>query len=160
MALQLEKELFLYDNDVYVLGLTKEYIVVNHNYKGIKYYDHNLRFLKQLSFQDEIIIYQLYASLNDNNIVILDVENEKMHIIKLDGRNDDIISIVQKEIFKNYFYSYDDYFELKKQGIVYKFSYYNGLLLEKRDSIYGNILDNNQDEFIYCIENRIIYHKG
>ena len=147
------------NNDVYVLGITKNYIVVNNNYNGLVVLDRDFSYLKNIDIDEDIVIYQLFSSEMNDYVIIQDIESETLYSI--DIITDEILQVNWKLIFDNYYYVQKDTFYLKSKNSQYLFDYQNlEPKLQKETKDNNNIiLASSQEDILYLKNTNEITYK-
>lgn len=160
--MNLLKKIKIVNNDVYILGKSKNYIIINDNYKGILVYDGNLNFQYQLRINEDLIIYKCYTSILNDYLVLLDVDNEKIYIVNLNKEIRSIQAVICEEILLNY-YLVDvntNTFSVVANNHKYSYNYNNGELISKEKIEDTRILYNYQEEVLLYNEDSIVYSTG
>jgi len=99
--LEIIREVSITDNDIYVMSISKDFIIINYNYMGLRLYDKELKFVKDIVFSQELIVYSVYASILNNNVVIIDAENSKLYILIIGIDYYELLEINQDNVFSN-----------------------------------------------------------
>jgi|AKZA01.1.fsa_nt_gi hypothetical protein len=157
--MNLLKKTEIVNNDVYILGKSKNYIIINDNYEGILVYDDCLNIQYQLVIDEDLMIYKCYTSILNDYLVLIDVDNEKMHIINVNKEIKSIQTIICKEILLSY-YSVNldkNTFSVVANNHKYSYSYNNGELISKEKIVNTRILCNYQEETLLYNEDSIVY---
>jgi hypothetical protein len=157
--MQLAKKIFISDNDIYIMSQSKDFIIINDDYKGIEIYDSDLNYVKSVAINNELMISQIYSTELNNMIVIFDAESEKLFIVNLDKTEDNVVEKSRAEHFLDYFISYDDYFTICDSKNAYDISFEDGKEIARHKCEFVNILAWNQREQLYEINGRVFYGK-
>ncbi|MGC6768917.1 hypothetical protein [Enterococcus sp. LJL51] len=147
------------NNDVYALAVTKKYIVINSNYKGLTVFDKNFSFVTEIDVDEELVIYQMYASTLNDYVIIQDLENETLYSVEV--KNKKIVKMQCTTFFMQNYYVDGSRFRLMDGEKNYFFTYDNLLFTVEEHSVNGlTYLTNNQEEIIYRDYEKIIYDDG
>ncbi|MHC5217937.1 hypothetical protein ACYSNR_14850 [Enterococcus sp. LJL128] len=147
------------NNDVYALAVTKKYIVINSNYKGLTVFDKNFSFVTEIDVDEELVIYQMYASTLNDYVIIQDLENETLYSVEV--KNKKIVKMQCTTFFMQNYYVDGSRFRLMDGEKNYFFTYDNLLFTVEEHSVNGlTYLTNNQEETIYRDYEKIIYDDG
>lgn len=158
--LEIIREVSITDNDIYAMSISKDYIIINYNYMGLRLYDKELKFVKDIVFSQELIVYSVYTSILNNNVVIIDAENSKLYILIIGIDNYELLEINQDNVFSEYFMVENSNFLLAKENIVYKYSYKTGNLINTYVMQDWSIIFNCQNEFLFRRNNKIFYKRN
>jgi len=151
-------KLQIYDNDVYVMGVTQKYIVINDNYQGIIAYEKDTSYFKNIFIEEELSVYQLHTFIGNDWIVAEDVEAEKLYICNL--RTGETRKVFLNYVASRYYLVEGEYFSLSHNRSWYKYSYEKGMMVEEGEYSSENvILSNFQKEILYQdkVTNKIVY---
>lgn len=146
-------------NDVYAMCKTKNYIIMNNNYEGLKVYNNKLVFITDIKISNDFVIYQIYGSLLNDIIVMIDEENQKQYIIKIKENGTEIKTISQNLVFSSYYYIERENFVLRNYDTTFKFSLYDGREVERFTCEPKIICSNFQDEILF-IEDELIFYEN
>ena len=114
-------EQIITENDVYVLSVTKKYLVINNNYEGLIVFDKQFNFIKKIYVNDELLIYHSYSSVMNDYIIIHDTDNEILYSINVSTET--IASTACEHIFNLYYYVNNDMFYLVEKAKIFEFDY-------------------------------------
>ncbi|MBC2256438.1 hypothetical protein HCB46_13370 [Listeria ivanovii] len=155
-----EKSMDIVNNDIYEMGTTKDYIIINDNYTGIVVYNKECNKECNIKIDENLMIYQLYTSLLNNFVVIFDAENEKLYVVDLLKRTVENLD-TNKTIFDNYYFVDNDNFILKAKLMQYTLSFERTKIIkikvfsEKDKKL---LIANSQAEEVFRDEKGRIYY--
>ena len=147
--MKLLKKCEILNNDVYILGVSKDYIIVNNNYNGVSVYDKKFNFLQSIEMSSDLLLYQVYSSMQNNYFILLDVDNGYIYVLDAPRFDFEVNEFNNDRVFLNYYYVKEDVFCLKDSEYDYYFSYNGGKLLSKNKNTTGIVICNNQEQIIY-----------
>ncbi|MCD2223417.1 hypothetical protein LAX75_01820 [Listeria cossartiae] len=155
-----EKSIAIANNDIYEIGVTKDYIIINDNYTGIVVYDKKCNRKCSIKIDENLMIYQLYTSLLNNFVVIFDAENEKMYVVNLLNRTVENLDI-DEVIFGDYYFVNADNFILRAASMEYTFSFEKPRIIKisvfsRTDNYF--LMANSQEENVFRSEKGSIYY--
>lgn len=142
------------DNDVYILAQSKNYLVINSNHSGLDIYDFEFRFIKTVKISEELLIYNLYSSKNDDQVVVFDGENKKLFLVDLNNSSV-IIQMDREEVFLNWFDSGDGWFALRNGKNEFRFSSKTGEELSCKPYCWVNNLSYKDGDFLFEKDERL-----
>lgn len=146
-------------NDVYVMGITKDYLVINSNYCGIVVFSKELSFVKTIEIDEDLVIYQLFSSPINNYLVVQDIENEKLYSIDLETMN--VVRIEWDIIMINYYDVQNECFNVHSKNSSYQFKYQK-LVLQSREELSLDseiVLTNNQKDIVSMDDQKEVIYK-
>ncbi|WP_321386351.1 hypothetical protein [uncultured Enterococcus sp.] len=147
------------NNDAYVLGITKNFVIVNNNYEGLVVYYKDLSFKKDLFVDEDLVVYQLFSSEENDFVVLQDIEKEVLYSVDIETNH--IEKLNWTIAVGPYYYVEDATFHLAASEAKYVFSYQNLALLEKSASEFNNnvILANNQKDILLLTDSgELVYN--
>ncbi|AQY51480.1 hypothetical protein PWEIH_14891 [Listeria weihenstephanensis FSL R9-0317] len=145
------KYMDIQNHDVYQMGATKDFIIINNGYTGIMIYDKELNIQKTMVIASELLISNIYSSLLNNFVVLLDAENEKLYVVNL--MEETITSIdTNNKIFNDYYFVDSDRFSLRAGDKAYTFLYESVDVIDFTEVSRQFLLANYQDEEVICNE--------
>ncbi|EAF3225926.1 hypothetical protein CSI68_15225, partial [Listeria monocytogenes] len=156
----IKKSITITENDIYEIGATKDYLIINDNYTGIVVYDKECNRKCNIKIDENLMIYQFYTSLLNNFVVIFDAENEKLYVVNL--LNHTVKNIdTDTMIFDNYYFVDGDNFILKEDLVEYTLSFEKAKIIKMRvisktDKQF--LIGNSQDEKVFRDEKGRIYY--
>lgn len=149
------------NSDVYALGVTKNYVVINDDYTGVSVLDKELSFIKNIVIDTDgdFMIYQLFSTELNDYIVIQDIETEKIYSINLETNQ---TAELKWDIILTDFYCVEgDSFYLKSKKNICLFNYETLKLVSESELEVTNqvLLVNCQKDLLFLDDkNRMIYN--
>ncbi|EAC9052530.1 hypothetical protein KW11_09670 [Listeria monocytogenes] len=156
----IKKSITITENDIYEIGATKDYLIINDNYTGIVVYDKECNRKCKIKIAENLMIYQIYTSLLNNFVVIFDAENEKLYVVNLLNHTVENMD-TDTVIFDNYYFVDGDNFILKEGLMEYTLSFEKAKIIKMRVSSKTDkqfLIGNSQDEKVFRDEKGRIYY--
>lgn len=73
----------IFDSDTYAIAKSKNYVIINDGYQGVRVLDNDLKPVTSLCFECALYIYKMFATLKHDKIVIFDAESEALYVVDL-----------------------------------------------------------------------------
>lgn len=87
-------EIFIENNDLYVLECHQGTVIVNDNYSGIKLYNENLELKRNIDIFEGILIHAVYKNPNKNEIILYCPDNEVFVYLDLETSFQQVIKFI------------------------------------------------------------------
>ncbi|MFD2115645.1 hypothetical protein ACFSTH_11565 [Paenibacillus yanchengensis] len=94
MRINLLKEGFIEDNDVYVLECLQETVIVNNNYLGINLYNKNLEQLKSINIFEGILIHTVFKHPYKNEVILYCPDNQVFVYLNLEKSFQKVVNFI------------------------------------------------------------------
>lgn len=137
------------NNDSYFLEISKDYIIVNNDYEGIRVYDLEFNFQYNMIISKELFVYKSLGNSLSNNIVLYDNESNVVYFINLDTKKLNKFELEKNSIIYNhYFYETEDTIEIESNQYHIQFLKKTELVERQEKLLLPTFLSNYQDIFL------------
>lgn len=134
------------NNDSYFLEISKDYIIVNDNYEGIRVYDFDFNQQYKMIINKDLFVYKSLGSGLSNNIVLYDNESNVVYFINLNTKKLNKFELEKESIIYNqYFYETEETIEIESNHYHIQFHKKSELVEQQEKLLSQGYLSNYQD---------------